>query len=178
MNQNQRTDIRRLVTTVIQPALEKKFGRPTVKGKTDEFYRYYFASWRLPATSGLRFFQAAESVPKQVGTIKTGMQRNTSKSETATTTLRAHESPWIRSSMRSAGASLLRPSARIFGLLRLEEVYGALAYYLANQADIDAYLIRQSEKWAEGKRSAELLPANLLERLMRARDDLHTTRQS
>jgi len=80
--------------------------------------------------------------------------------------------------MRSAGASLLRPSARIFGLLRLEEVYGALAYYLANQADIDAYLIRQSEKWAEGKRSAELLPANLLERLMRARDDLHTTRQS
>jgi uncharacterized protein (DUF433 family) len=38
-----------------------------------------------------------------------------------------------------------------FELLRLEEVYGAIAYYLANQADIDAYLIRQGEKWAEGK---------------------------
>jgi uncharacterized protein (DUF433 family) len=65
-----------------------------------------------------------------------------------------------------------------FELLRLEEVYGAIAYYLANQAEVDAYLIRQSEKWAEGKRNAEPLPANLRERLMRARDELHTTRLS
>jgi len=57
-----------------------------------------------------------------------------------------------------------------FELLRLEEVYGAVAYYLANQTEIDAYLIRQGEKWAEGKRSAEPLPANLRERLMRARE--------
>ena len=63
-----------------------------------------------------------------------------------------------------------------FELLRLEEVYGAVAYYLANQADVDAYLIRQSEKWAEGKRNAEPLPANLRERLMRARDELQTSR--
>ena len=33
-------------------------------------------------------------------------------------------------------------------LLRLEEVYGAIAYYLANQADVDAYLTAQDEKWA------------------------------
>ena len=65
-----------------------------------------------------------------------------------------------------------------FDLLRLEEVYGAIAYYLANQADIDAYLIRQGEKWAEGKRGAEPLPTNLRERLIRARDELHTTRPS
>ena len=65
-----------------------------------------------------------------------------------------------------------------FELLRLEEVYGAVAYYLANQADIDAYLIRQGEKWVEGKRNAEPLPATLRERLMRARDELHTTRLS
>jgi uncharacterized protein (DUF433 family) len=65
-----------------------------------------------------------------------------------------------------------------FELLHLEEVYGAIAYYLANQADIDAYLIRQSDKWAAGKRDAEPLPANLRERLMRARDELHTTRLS
>jgi uncharacterized protein (DUF433 family) len=63
-----------------------------------------------------------------------------------------------------------------FELLRLEEVYGAIAYYLANQADVDAYLIRQDEKWAEGKRSSEPLPAKLRERLMRAREELHTTR--
>lgn len=65
-----------------------------------------------------------------------------------------------------------------FELLRLEEVYGAIAYYLANQADIDAYLIRQNEKWEEGRRSAEPLPADLRERLMRARDELHTARPS
>jgi uncharacterized protein (DUF433 family) len=65
-----------------------------------------------------------------------------------------------------------------FELLQLEEVYGAIAYYLANQADIDGYLMRQGDKWAEGKRHAEPLPVNLRERLMRARDELHTTRQS
>ena len=65
-----------------------------------------------------------------------------------------------------------------FELLRLEQVYGAITYYLANQADIDAYLTHQGEKWAEEKRNAEPLPANLRERLMRARDELHTTRHS
>jgi hypothetical protein len=65
-----------------------------------------------------------------------------------------------------------------FEILRLEEVYGAIAHYLANQGDIDAYLIRQNVKWAEGRRNAELLPADLRERLMRARDELHTVRPS
>src|SRR5437773_4740431 len=58
-----------------------------------------------------------------------------------------------------------------FELLRLEEVYGAIAYYLANQTDIDAYLIRQDEKWAEGKRNSESLLASLRERLMRTREE-------
>ena len=65
-----------------------------------------------------------------------------------------------------------------FELLRLEEVYGAIAYYLANQAGIDAYLIRQNEKWREGRRNAEPLPADLRERLMRARDELHAADRS
>ena len=65
-----------------------------------------------------------------------------------------------------------------FELLHLEEVYGAIAYYLANQADIDAYLTGQTERCAEGKRSAEPLPANLRERLMRVREEMHTTRPS
>ncbi len=63
-----------------------------------------------------------------------------------------------------------------FELLRLEEVYGAVAYYLANQAGVDAYLIRQNEKWAEGRHNAEPLPADLRERLVRARDELKTAR--
>jgi uncharacterized protein (DUF433 family) len=65
-----------------------------------------------------------------------------------------------------------------FELLLLEEVYGAIAYYLANQADIDAYLIRQNQKWVEGRRNAEPLPTSLRERLMRAREEMHTTRLS
>ena len=65
-----------------------------------------------------------------------------------------------------------------FELLRLEEVYGAIAYYLENQADINAYLIRQGEKWADGKRNAEPLPDNLRERLLRSREEMHTTNLS
>lgn len=63
-----------------------------------------------------------------------------------------------------------------FELLQLEEVCGAIAYYLANQAEIDAYLPRQNQKWAEGRRNAEPLPADIRERLMRARDELHAPR--
>lgn len=62
-----------------------------------------------------------------------------------------------------------------FEQLRLEEVYGAIANSLANQANIDAYLVRQNEMRAEGRRDAEPLPASLRERLMRARDELHHT---
>jgi uncharacterized protein (DUF433 family) len=65
-----------------------------------------------------------------------------------------------------------------FELLRLEEVYGAIAYYLANRAEFDAFLTRQSEKWAEGRRNAEPLPANLREKLTRTRDEMHTPRPS
>jgi len=65
-----------------------------------------------------------------------------------------------------------------FEVLRLEEVYGAIAHYLANQADIDAYLIRQDEKWAAGRRSAEPLPANLREKLLRTRAEMHATPSS
>lgn len=63
-----------------------------------------------------------------------------------------------------------------FELLHLEEVYGAIAYYLANQAEIDAYLVLQTEKWAEGKRTAEPLPNDLRERLTRTRDEMHSAR--
>jgi uncharacterized protein (DUF433 family) len=63
-----------------------------------------------------------------------------------------------------------------FEILRLEEVYGAIAYYLANQAAIDAYLAHRDQKWAEGKRTSETLPSDLRERLMRTRKEMHTSR--
>jgi uncharacterized protein (DUF433 family) len=65
-----------------------------------------------------------------------------------------------------------------FELLRLEEVYGAIAYYLANEAEIDAYLLRQERKWALERSSAEPLPAGLRDRLSRARDEIHTARHN
>jgi len=65
-----------------------------------------------------------------------------------------------------------------FELLRLEEVYGAIAYYLANQAEVDAYLTRQGEKWVEGRRNAEPLPVDLRERLIQAQDELRLGRHS
>jgi len=65
-----------------------------------------------------------------------------------------------------------------FEVLHLEEVYGAIACYLANQSVIDAYLVRQGQKWAEGKRNSEPLPTSLRERLTRARRELHTSRSS
>lgn len=65
-----------------------------------------------------------------------------------------------------------------FELLRLEEVYGAIAYYLANQTDVDAYLIRQDEKWTEGHCGAEPLPSDLRDKLTRARDEMHTSRRT
>ncbi len=65
-----------------------------------------------------------------------------------------------------------------FELLRLEEVYGAIAYYLANQADIDSYLTRQNENWEQGRRDAEPLPADFRKRVMRAADELNTVRPS
>ena len=65
-----------------------------------------------------------------------------------------------------------------FELLHLEEVYGAIAYYLANQVTLDAYLLSQGKKWTEGKLSSEPLPASLRERLTRVRDETHSSRQS
>jgi uncharacterized protein (DUF433 family) len=65
-----------------------------------------------------------------------------------------------------------------FEVLDLEEVYGAIAYYLSDQPAIDAYLIQQDHKWAEGKRQSQPLPASLRERLLRARDEMHTARSS
>jgi uncharacterized protein (DUF433 family) len=65
-----------------------------------------------------------------------------------------------------------------YDLLRLEEVYGVIAYYLANQAHIDEYLVHQNEKWAEVKWTTEPLPDDLSQRLKRAREELQTIHPS
>ncbi len=65
-----------------------------------------------------------------------------------------------------------------FEVLELEEVYGGIAYYLANQSSMDAYLLRQRQKWTDGRRNAESLPASLRQRLTRARDELRSSSAS
>lgn len=49
--------------------------------------------------------------------------------------------------------------------LTLEEVYGAITYYLANRAEVDPYLERQDKVWEEQRRRAEQTPNPLRERL-------------
>jgi uncharacterized protein (DUF433 family) len=47
----------------------------------------------------------------------------------------------------------------------LEEVYGAIAYYLANKDEVDQYLERQEQRWDEFRRKAEQNPSPVVERL-------------
>lgn len=58
--------------------------------------------------------------------------------------------------------------------LRLEEIYGAIAHYLAHQADMDDYLRRQDEVWERERARAEAHPSPVVSRLR----DLHRTATS
>jgi hypothetical protein len=49
--------------------------------------------------------------------------------------------------------------------LSLEAVYGSIAYYLANAAEIDAYLQRQDAEWDKWRARAEAKPSAVVERL-------------
>jgi len=65
-----------------------------------------------------------------------------------------------------------------FELLELEQVYGAIAYYLAHKIEIDRYLTGQNRKWIEGKTKSQPLPSSLHERLARAREEIQRSRSS
>src|SRR5437763_7841483 len=49
--------------------------------------------------------------------------------------------------------------------LTLEEVYGSIAYYLANTKEIDAYLQKQDAVWEQWQAHAEKQPSQVVERL-------------
>jgi uncharacterized protein (DUF433 family) len=65
-----------------------------------------------------------------------------------------------------------------FELLNLEQVYGAIAYYLAHKSAVNSYLKQQDQKWVEDKQRSAPLPSGLREKLLRVREDLRTTRRS
>ena len=49
--------------------------------------------------------------------------------------------------------------------LSLEEVYGAIAYYLAHRTDVDAYLKRQDALWAKTLARVDASPPPVVRRL-------------
>ena len=59
-----------------------------------------------------------------------------------------------------------------FETLKLNQVYGAITYYLENQSSIDEYLVKQEQFFEEQRRTAEPLPAGLRQRLDAAREQL------
>jgi uncharacterized protein (DUF433 family) len=63
-----------------------------------------------------------------------------------------------------------------FETLNLAQVYGAITYYLENQAAIDAYRVRQRQRFEEMRRAAEPLPEGLRNRLDAAREHLRSGR--
>ncbi|MBV9506200.1 MAG: DUF433 domain-containing protein [Acidobacteriia bacterium] len=50
-------------------------------------------------------------------------------------------------------------------LTSLENVYGSITYYLANQAKVDEYLIAQKQHWEQFRSSADSVPESLISRL-------------
>src|SRR5437763_1095520 len=63
-----------------------------------------------------------------------------------------------------------------FETLTLAQVYGAIAHYLENQAVVDAYRLRQQQRFEAARRDAEPLPESLRERLNAAREHLRSGR--
>ena len=63
-----------------------------------------------------------------------------------------------------------------FETLNLAQIYGAITYYLEDQAAMDAYRVRQKQRFAEMRRAAEPLPEGLRERLDAAREQLRSGR--
>jgi len=55
--------------------------------------------------------------------------------------------------------------AQQYPSLSLEEVYGAIAYYLANKDEVDQYLRRQDDVWRRWREKAEAVTSPVVQRL-------------
>jgi uncharacterized protein (DUF433 family) len=58
-----------------------------------------------------------------------------------------------------------------FPALNLEQIYGAITYYLANKSAVDQYLIQSEKEW-DAFAEEHPLPDSLRARLNRARQEL------
>jgi uncharacterized protein (DUF433 family) len=59
-----------------------------------------------------------------------------------------------------------------FPTLSLEQVYGAITFYLANRAEIDAYLTESERLGEEARKDQSPIPLSLRERLERVRREI------
>jgi uncharacterized protein (DUF433 family) len=59
--------------------------------------------------------------------------------------------------------------AQAFPLLNLEQVYGAIAFYLANRAEIDTYLVAEEEAFEAMPQPLESTDPALYNKLMAAK---------
>lgn len=55
--------------------------------------------------------------------------------------------------------------AQQYPALTLEEVYGAITYYLAHQAEVDEYLRNQDEVWKQWSEKARAAESPVVQRL-------------
>jgi uncharacterized protein (DUF433 family) len=61
-----------------------------------------------------------------------------------------------------------------FETLTLTQVFGAITFYLENQPDIDAYRVRQKQRFEAVRGASAPLPAGLRQRLDAARERLRS----
>jgi uncharacterized protein (DUF433 family) len=61
---------------------------------------------------------------------------------------------------------------RSFSLLSLEEIYGAIAYYLSNQAAIDSYLLADEAEFEQMRSRSQNADADWYGKMRRARADM------
>ena len=54
---------------------------------------------------------------------------------------------------------------QLYPALSLEEVYGAIAYYLANRNGVDQYLTQQEHLWEKARQQAAQNPSPVVQRL-------------
>ena len=65
-------------------------------------------------------------------------------------------------------------AAECFPTLSLEQVYGAIAYYLANRAEIDAYLKRSDSEFQALQRATHVAAGEFSGKLAEARRQMQT----
>jgi hypothetical protein len=54
---------------------------------------------------------------------------------------------------------------QLYPVLTLEEVYGAITFYLANRDEVNQYLERQEQVWEELRKRADHNPSPVVQRL-------------